>query len=351
MGVHWLPILAVSWLTALAAGDPAATPCPCDAAWKDVVPARFDTSWTLPAPDLPAGEELLARAEAAAAWRLDPPLRPDGLEGPACTTLGDLLTWSRGLPSGRRAARIAALPLPEALAETLADDLRALLDDGDLRDDDWDPSDDTDADGLLTGPAWELPRGLSSRWDGLEGSRAVHQAVTLAAADPLAVKRAENDFPSYFDRRHSGYEAIHALPGSCLAGVDAAHGAFLVLSMYVRCDLPFPFDDYEVWMDSLTRRDAADRFVTDVHARRGDFLWMAGRDVLVPVPDGDGTVVGTLIVRRLGFDIGGVPDGDRHRRASLRGGLGNLKLRAEELFRRPDRGAALVDLPFPPAAG
>ncbi len=50
----------------------------------------------------------------------------------------------------------------------------------------------------------------------------------------------------------------------------------------------------------------------------------------------DGAWVATLVVRRFGFDLDGVPDGDDARTAGIRSSLGALKLEAQARFAAGD---------------
>lgn len=102
----------------------------------------------------------------------------------------------------------------------------------------------------------------------------------------------------------------------------------------MKVPLPFPFGSYEALVHMLHRLDARGRLVTDVYSTWADFLWLAGRDVCIPLHASDDAWVSTLVVRRTGFDLQGVPDGDGDRRSALRVGLGNLKREAEARFVR-----------------
>ena len=131
--------------------------------------------------------------------------------------------------------------------------------------------------------------------------------------------------------------------GMCLTGnfglammVDESVMA-LVLS---QPSLPFPFGGYTCDLRILNRLDGEGRLVTDIHSTSRGFHWMAGRDVFLPLYDADGEWVAMVMLRQFGFDLKGVPDKAKHRRAALRGGVGNLKLGAERRF--PGQGGEPV---------
>ena len=115
-----------------------------------------------------------------------------------------------------------------------------------------------------------------------------------------------------------------------------------------RCNLPFPFSGYTCDLRVLNRLDGDGHLVTDIYSKSKDFHWMAGRDVFIPVRTSDGRWVATLAVRLFGFDLDGVPDRDGHRRAALRGSLGNLKRDAEASFAARNEPPRTVEGALPP---
>ena len=230
--------------------------------------------------------------------------------------------------AARRVGKIRALALDAGEAAALRD----LLTDHSLRSPTWQPDEDDAADGFHFGAAVDRMKLSHDAWRPARGSPMLQQGATLFAADVQAIKDAENDYGRYMDHVGNSYEAIHPMPGSHRVGNDAEGRPYSSLEVYWRCDLPFPFGDYECDLWVLNRLDDEHRLVTDVYSTSSDFYWLAGRDTFLPVQSNDGQWVATLVVRSFGFDLKNVPDGDAQRRTGIRGGLGNLKLRAEAAF-------------------
>lgn len=214
---------------------------------------------------------------------------------------------------------------------------------------DWDPDDAHDDDGFLFVPPYSLSARRDAPWRDQSGSRDVHQAALLVWADDAALKSAESDYPAYVGRKGSTTTEIGVVDGSCVRGRDES-GEWLALAVRSRADMPWPFSDLVGVVDTLTERDAAGRVVTHVWGTGDDYLWLAGRDTFVPVHDADGAFVATLVVRELGFDLAGIPEGDGHRRAAMRSPLGALKLGAEARAAARERDAA-APRPFDEDAG
>jgi hypothetical protein len=119
-----------------------------------------------------------------------------------------------------------------------------------------------------------------------------------------------------------------------VAGSDPNGRPFSNLRIWWESDLPFPYTSYECELRILNRIDGDGHLVCDIYSTSEDFHWIAGQDVYVPVRDSDGGFVALLMVRLFGFDLDDVPDGTDDRKAALRSSLGNLKRRAEALYRR-----------------
>ena len=171
------------------------------------------------------------------------------------------------------------------------------------------------------------------------------QGAIFIRSDLQTIKDVENDYRHYRTNVDATYEELRPDAASFVEGLDENGQPFSALSMYIRSDLPFPYSDYELDLNVLNRVDAQGRLVTDIYSTAKDFYWLAGRDVFLPVEASDGAFCGYLIVRVYGFDLKGVPDARKHRRAALRGSLGNLRRKVEPEYRRrgspaPD-GAAL----------
>ncbi len=302
----------------------------------------FNTAWVLPA-TLPFADErsnapavdLEAHVKELLARRWD---APDG--SPRC--VGDVArAWLRAVDTSASRERVFAdlRSANAAIARELEPFLRELLQDDVLRSPKWYPERDDARDGIAFARALTLEKRTDAPWAKLDGSKLVQQACVLVFADLEAIKNAENDYRNYPRRAGSSYESIHPARESYVRGVDAQGRAFASLLLQFRCDLPFPFSDYRCDLSIWNRigEDGVPR--CDIVSRSRDFLWLAGSDRYLPVTTTDGELVATCIVRRFGFDLRGVPDGDDARKTGLRSSLGNLKLESEALQR--ERGDAL----------
>lgn len=305
--------------------------------WTELVAKHFDPAWILPEElpiaSEPSGERAVDLVVESKRW-LD--LRGDASAGKRLLNLGDIVLAIDALggdgPAIERVLAELAVAQP-ALAKELVPVLREVLSVDALRAAAWDPNVDSPRDGLLFARPLTLEGQENPPWKRLDGSKLLQQACVLVRADERTIKLAENDYRAYPRRRGSTYEAIHPVERSYFRGTDARGNAFAALRLFFRCDLPFPFSDYSCELSILNRtgRDGALR--CDIYTKSRDFLWLAGRDVFLPVRASDGTFVGTWLVRWFGFDLRGVPDGDDARRSGLRSSLGNLKLEAEALQR------------------
>ena len=312
-------------------------------AWEEPGPKTFDRTWSLPDERRARGKGLLEELEELRALRFELPAGDPGAA--PLRNLGDLIAaaWARDGKARVRwlDARLAADP---AFAKRWGGTLRELLLDDLLFDEDWDPEDDEERDGILLGTAWDLAA-EGEVWE--EADAVAEQAAILTSADLAAWKEAENDYRGYPDRGGADYEAIYPITGTLRAGTDPEGRPFSTLRVYFRCDLPFPFTDYACSLRILNRTDDRGRFVTDIYSTSRDFHWLTGRDVYFPLERTDGTWIGTLVIRAYGFDLDGVPDGGKHRRTALRASLGSLRREAETIFRR--RGSKRVTpVVFPP---
>lgn len=291
-----------------------------------------DTTWILPS-RLPLAKEPARELAVELGARMRELLaqRWDVAEGaPRC--VGDFArAWRRA--SGSEREREALWTALRALKPPLASDvvplLSELLADDALRARDWDPERDDARDGIAFARPMTLEGCQERPWARLEGSHLLQQACVFVFADLDALKAAENDYRAYPARAGASYESIHPVRDSYVRGVDAHGREFAALRLKFRCDLPFPFDDYRCELAILNRIDADGTARCDIHSTSRDFLWLAGDDVYLPVLASDGELVATCVVRRFGFDLRGVPDGDDARRTGLRSSLGNLKLESE----------------------
>ncbi|MCA8979134.1 MAG: hypothetical protein KDC14_03835 [Planctomycetes bacterium] len=294
--------------------------------WDELSEETFDPRWMLPAAPPEGQPNLLAEMEQLADLRfgLDAP------DGTRLETLGDFLAASRGMDFEQRSAWWNQLQAqrPELFAEW-GSRLFLLTFDDFLVGLDWKPSKEHARDGIIEGQQWTLGEEAGAPWSELSGDVRLNQAALWIDADLAAIKQVENDYASYPDHVGADFEAIYPLENTAWRGRDAERGEFSGLRLYFRCDLPFPFSDYECDLHMLNRRDARGRLVTDIYSTSADFHWLAGRDVFLPLFTSGGEPAGHLLVRVYGFDLAGVPDRDHHRMDALRASVGNLKRLAQ----------------------
>lgn len=324
----------------LAWSEGAPSVSPRTVTWEEMSKDLFRPEWILP-----EGLPLETEEGSGPAWDLTvrmpelarlvvPPSEKDPT-APRC--LGDMLRDVRleraaGRDGQSVIARVrAAQPELWAALEPCAEEL---LFDADLTAKKWDPDEDSKRDGFFFARPMTIAKLKTAPWKGFEGSQLVNQAVQILHADFEAIKAAENDFTAYKQRPGNTYETIHPVDGSYVRGSDERGHPFAALRMFFEADLPFPFSTYTCNLHILNRTDERGDYVCDIYSPSKDFLWMAGRDVFVPVRDSSGTWQGTLMVRLFGFDMKGVPDGDGDRRAALRAGAGALKREAQVIFAR-----------------
>jgi hypothetical protein len=304
---------------------------PAAATWEELRGAAFDPRWILPETRSDGGLDLTARLIELARLELDLPHPGD--EARRLRNLGDLVVAARELPAGERAAFVdRALSADRELARAWGTPLRQLLDDSRLHTRRWDPDEDSDADGLVLASGWELPKDRDP-WRRVGVDLDAEQGAVLVHADLTTFKEVENDYSVYPDDVGANYEEIGPVRGSLLVGDDPEGRPFQALRLRFSADLPFPFGGYECDLRVLNRLRADGLVETHIYTPGGDFHWMAGRDVFVPVRTSGGDPVGLLVTRVYGFDLDGVPDGRDHRKAALRGSLGNLKRKVEARFR------------------
>jgi len=330
--------LVLASLALSAVGDPVPTIAPREVTWEEMTRDVFRPEWVLPE-SLP----IETREGSGPAWdlaarmpeiaRLVVPASTQDAGAPRC--LGDVVRDMRlARKEGREPesviarVRTAQPKLWEAIEPCAAE----ILHDDALNAKSWDPDDDDPRDGLCFARPLTIAKLTTAPWKDVDGSKLVHQAAQLVHADFEAIKAAENDFPAYRKRPKNTYESIYPLDAGYVRGVDAERHPFAAVRIFFEADLPFPFSTYRCDLRIQNRTDAHGDFVCDIYSPHRDWLWMAGRDVFVPLRSSDGAWQATVMVRRLGFDLRGVPDGDDERRAALRAGAGSLKREAEALF-------------------
>lgn len=315
--------MSVSTLLALAALGTSFEVEALPLAREQLSPAVFDLGRLLPA-ERSKGRDLVREMRALVALRFE----AADADGRDLRCFGDLLRASLQLDGEARERWLDDLGrrAPELFAAWGAD-LRELLLDDHLRSKRWNPDRDDARDGMVLAEGWNLADEGQPPWSELRRAPVVEQAATVFRADLATIKEVENDYRHYPDNVGSDYLAIYPLEGSHYRGEG-----FDALSIYFRCDLPFPFFDYECELHILNEIGPGGGLVTHIYSTSRDFHWLAGRDVLLPVEASDGAWVAFLLVRQFGFDLDGVPDGPKHRRAALRGSLGNLKRKSESRF-------------------
>lgn len=316
-------LLACLALVALAAAEEFEV-APRELAWDEVDARAFELRRRLPAPP-PGAPDLLPRLEELLALRFGSATE----DGPTC--FGDLARELAAVaPEARRAHLERALEGASGVPAELREAFAQLLLDDRLRSRRWDPDDDHARDGVLHGPGFEL-RDAGPPWSDVGKRLRLEQGAVFLRADVAAFKEVENDYRPYLEHRKNDYEWIRPVEGHHFRGSDPEGRPFAVSRIVLRADLPFPFGGYDCDLHILNRTDGAGRLVADVYSTSPDFHWLAGRDVFLHVAAADGEPVGTLVLRTHGFDLDGVPDRPKHRRAALRSGLCSLKLRAEAL--------------------
>jgi hypothetical protein len=320
---------------------------PRAASFDELAREVFDPAWILPSglPLAPREEGWAVELELELARLVALVVEPSPADPGAPRSFGDLVAASGGLDPVGIEALLARTELAQPeLARALAPFARELLRDERLRSKRWDPERDRGDDGLLLARPLTLAGIAAGPWKDLDGSLLVQQGAALIRADVATIKAVENDFPRYPGRPGTSYESIAPVPGAYLRGLDPRGKPFAALRVRFESDLPFPFSGYACDLRILNRLREDGHLVCDIASPSRDFLWMAGRDLYLPVLASDGSWQGELVVRLFGFDLRGVPDGDDARRAGLRSSLGSLKREAEALFRErggragPSRG-------------
>jgi hypothetical protein len=294
--------------------------------WDALDTETFAPTWLLPEGRVDGGVDLLADMRALLALAIEE-------AGTGRTlTFGDLVLEARPLALEQRRAWFAALAeRTPAFHAAWGARIEQLLFDDTLYSERWKPSRDEPRDGLLFAPSWSLEDDTRLTWQPREGHVQLEQAAALFFADTTAIKAAENDYRLYPKNIAADYETIHPLDGAYVRGVDADGRGFSAHQLYFRCDLPFPFSDYECRLHVLTR-ERENELVTDIFSASKDFHSMCGRDVFLPVTTSAGATIATLAVRTFGFDIAGVPDDADNRREAMRGSIGNLRRNSERIF-------------------
>ncbi len=322
-------------------GDPTGPlVAPREVSFAEMTREAFDVQWLLP-----EGLPVDASEGFGPAWDLVPKMKelaalvvePSKTDASAPRCLGDVALAVRKAGGGKKAVESLLAQLEKTqpkLFEALEPCLSELLCDDKLHAKKWDPDHDDPCDGLFFARPLSMQRTKIAPWSKIEGSHLVQQGCALINADFEAIKAAENDYTTYPKRPGSDYKAIYPVENGFVRGLDDKKNPFAAVKIFFRCNLPFPFSHYDCDLRILNRTDEHGFFACDIYSTSKDFLWMAGRDVFIPVRASDGTWAGTLLVRLFGFDLKGVPDGDDNRQSALRSSVGCLKRQSEAAFAR-----------------
>lgn len=308
--------------------------------WQEFCLQQFQPARALP---MPSDAEVDGQPRDLAAWfadwlAVDLALAPGEEAGPdhQPVLLGDLVAELQPLRGDtlllerRLLLRTAQLP---GLAPDGRERLRELVGEASLRGDDWTPDDDARDDGILHLPSWEMDEDQagSSYWQERSGDGAVLRSAVMLHCELDFWFRVENDADAYFRFVDNRFKEVE-IPAEAATRTETPAGERVEGRWFrVVSDLPFPFGDYEALTKArvIFRNDGTVR--ADVYSLSDDFHWFAGRDVFLPVRKADGTRVAWLCVQEFGFDLDGVPEREKDRRAGVRMTLGNKKRMAEAL--------------------
>ena len=308
--------------------------------WQEFCLQQFQPARALP---MPTAAEAGKQPRDLGAWfktwlGQDLALAPGAIpvEGHRPFLLGDLvaeLAPLRGNTAELEPALVRRAAQLPGLDPAGRERLRELLCDAALHGSDWNPDDDARDDGFLHLPAWELnpDQAGTARWQERSGGATVLRSAVLLHCTLESWFAIENQPQRYFEFVGNRFEEVEIVADSetrtALPDGTPVEGRwFRVVS-----DLPFPFGDYEALtrVRTLTRLDGS--VLAEVYSDSDDFHWFAGRDVFLPVRKADGQQIAWLCVQEFGFDLDGVPERDKDRRAGVRMTLGNKKRMAEAL--------------------
>ena len=289
-----------------------------------------DAKWLLPQEVIDAKDSLVSEARRVVDAKFEP------VEGEGrfakVRNVGDLVALFAPLASDAAALDAAFRDLerdrPEVF-KVVSKLLPDLLRSGAIVRKDYDPAEELRDDGFHLGKDLSLSDDLPEPWKSLDEGDVLQQGAILIRADFATIKAVERDYPKYFERAGQNYEEIRAIDGSYRSGSAPEVGAFGTHRMYFRCDLPFPFSNYECDLVVVDRHAPSGNPRCAVYSTSSDFHWLAGVDTYLPIRDSSGGFQGWLIVRQFGFDLDDTPDGDSDRESALRSSLTNLKRDAE----------------------
>lgn len=212
----------------------------------------------------------------------------------------------------------------------------------------WDPYKDESVkgkqnDGILFVDQWVIQNDPSRNpiWNKDPGEHKVYQGATLIYADVQTIKEMEKDYAKYFDQIGQNYLEVYPVPNTYFRGIDAKGNDFVRMDLFLRNDLPFPFDSAAYVMNILEHYSDDGYLLADYYSdNKADLNWMAGRDLYIPITTTKGELVGNMLVTVLDFDIKSVPERDIDRIISMKAGLGNMKRISEKLAEKKALSAA-----------
>ena len=211
----------------------------------------------------------------------------------------------------------------------------------------WDPYKDESVkglknDGILFVDHWYMKKNPNrhNRWNQNLGEHKVYQGAAILYADVQTIKEMEKDYAKYFSQVGQDYLEVYPVMNSYFYGLDPRGNEFLRMELFLRNDLPFPYESASYIMNILEHYDNEDYLLADYYSsNQEDLNWMAGRDTYIPIKTTQGKLVGNMIVTVLDFDIKNVPERDIDRIVSMKAGLGNMKRISEKLLENKNQTA------------
>jgi len=204
----------------------------------------------------------------------------------------------------------------------------------------WDPYKDESVkgkknDGILFVDHWYMQPNPKRDlvWNQNMGEHKVYQGAAILYADVRTIKEMERDYAKYFEQVGQDYLEVYPVKGSYFRGQDPRGNDFLRMELFLRNDLPFPYESASYVMSIMERFNEDDNLVSDYYSEnKEDLNWMAGRDTYFTIYTTRGELVGNMIVTVLDFDIKNIPERDIDRIVSMKAGLGNMKRLSERLL-------------------
>lgn len=297
----------------------------------------FDVSWEFPrtlangkaTPGVLFEQEMLKLVRE--------PLLPASGSQPALW-LGDLVRELDAAGWSKDRCKAVWKRLDKKLDRQTGERVRQLVLAYDLYGSKWNPRSSGQKHGMHFGSSWKFGE---SDWAVAKGDREVEQIAQIVVADLASIKASEADYLSYWNHRKHDWKRIEVDAASAMAAQDE-QGRIIAtnLNIYFEFDLPWPFSTAEFELHAMNRLREDGSVALYLHGTGDDLHWFAGYDIYEPIRDRNGEWVGTLMIRQLGLDLDGVPDGRGDRHDNLRGQFGNLRRDAEQHFARRMAGKA-----------